>query len=81
MIGTIFYDNIELKTFETKINGYTDERGMAHEIIKNDTENLKKEFNNFFKDMSKNGDSYIIYLDANNLYGYSMIQHMPTGNF
>ena len=26
-------------------------------------------------------DSYIIYLDANNLYGYSMIQHMPTGNF
>ena len=27
------------------------------------------------------GDSYIIYLDANNLYGYSMIQHMATGNF
>ena len=27
------------------------------------------------------GDSYIIYLDANNLYGYSMIQHMPTSNF
>jgi hypothetical protein len=26
-------------------------------------------------------DSYIIYLDANNLYRYSMIQHMPTGNF
>ena len=26
-------------------------------------------------------DSYIVYLDANNLYGYSMIQHMPTGNF
>ena len=26
-------------------------------------------------------DSYIIYLNANNLYGYSMIQHMPTGNY
>ena len=73
MIGTIFYDNKELKTFETKINGYTDDRGMANEIIKNDTENLKKEFNNFLEDMSKNDDSYIIYLDANNLYGYSMI--------
>ena len=26
-------------------------------------------------------DSYIIYLDANNLYGYSMLQHMPIGKF
>jgi len=25
--------------------------------------------------------SYIIYLDANNLYGYAMIQHLPTKNF
>ena len=24
---------------------------------------------------------YIIYLDANNLYGWAMIQHLPTGNF
>ena len=31
--------------------------------------------------MSKNVDSYFIYLDANNLYRYSMIQHMPTSNF
>ena len=54
---------------------------MAHKIIENDTENLRKELNNIFKDMSKKDDSYIIYLDANNLYKYSMIQHMPTGNF
>jgi hypothetical protein len=81
MMGTIFYNNIELKTFETRINIYTDDRGMAHAIIKNDTENLRKELNNFLKDMSKNGDSCIIYLDSNNLYGSSMIQHMPTSNF
>ena len=49
MFGTIFYDNIELKTFETKITIYTDDRGMANEIIKNDTENLIKELNNFLK--------------------------------
>ena len=26
-------------------------------------------------------DSYIIYLDANNLYGQAMVQKLPTGNF
>ena len=26
-------------------------------------------------------DSYIIYLDANNLYGYAMCQYLPTDNF
>ena len=24
---------------------------------------------------------YIMYLDANNLYGWAMRQHLPTGNF
>ena len=42
-MGTIFYNNIELKIFEIKINCYTDDRGMAHKFIANDTENLKKE--------------------------------------
>lgn len=26
-------------------------------------------------------DSYIVYLDCNNLYGYSMCQHLPESNF
>ena len=26
-------------------------------------------------------DSYIFYGDANNLYGYGMLQHLPTCNF
>ena len=26
-------------------------------------------------------DSYIIYLDANNLYGYAMCQYLPTSDF
>ena len=26
-------------------------------------------------------NSYIMYLDANNLYGWSMVQHLPTGRF
>ena len=29
----------------------------------------------------KKDDSYIAYLDANNLYGYAMCQYLPTGNF
>jgi hypothetical protein len=26
-------------------------------------------------------DTYIVYLDANNLYGYAMCQYLPTGDF
>ena len=26
-------------------------------------------------------DSYILYLDANNLYGYAMCEYLPKGNF
>lgn len=26
-------------------------------------------------------ESYITYLDANNLYGWAMIQYLPTGNY
>ena len=41
------------------------------------------ESNNPYNDNydSNNASNYIIYLDANNLYGYSMIQYLPVGGF
>jgi len=38
--------------------------------------------NKYMKDHNKNEPSkYIIYLDANNLYGWAMSQYLPTGKF
>jgi|GEM_PF-1267341 len=38
--------------------------------------------NKYMEDYDKSSiDSYIIYLDANNLYGEAMIQKLPTGGF
>ena len=41
--------------------------------------------NNMEKKYMKNYDEkkpkYVMYLDANNLYGYTMSQPLPTGNF
>ena len=38
--------------------------------------------NNYMKDYDKNAQSkYIMYLDADNLYGWAMSQYLPTGNF
>ena len=39
MMKIIFYNNTKLNTFEIRINCYTDDRGMEHKIIANDTEN------------------------------------------
>ena len=32
-------------------------------------------------DPNKKKSSYIMYLDANNLYGWAMVQHLPTSGF
>ena len=38
--------------------------------------------NKYMKDYDASKDSkYIMYLDANNLYGWSMIQYLPTNNY
>ena len=38
--------------------------------------------NKYIKEYNENLPSkYIMYLDANNLYGYAMCQYLPTGNF
>ena len=38
--------------------------------------------NKYMKEYDENEPSkYITYLDANNLYGWAMSQHLPTGNF
>ena len=38
--------------------------------------------NKYMKDYNKNEPSkYIMYLDANNLYGWAMCQYLPTGGF
>ena len=41
-----------------------------------------KATNKYMKNHDKNAQSkYIMYLDANNLYGWAMSEYLPTGNF
>ena len=38
--------------------------------------------NNYMKEYNEKAPSkYIMYLDANNFYGWAMSQYLPTGNF
>ena len=46
------------------------------------THRYAKANNPYLKDYDKEKpNSYIMYLDANNLYGWAMSQYLPTGNF
>ena len=46
-----------------------------------DENKIKEGILNGVLEMVNNGDSYIVYLDANNLYGYAMCQYLPVGDF
>ena len=48
---------------------------ITHRYAKGNNAHLKDH------DLEKKPILYIIYLDANNLYGYAMIQFLPTGEF
>ena len=46
------------------------------------TNRYRKANNKYMKEYDEKAPSkYIMYLDANNLYGWAMSQHLPTGNF
>ena len=51
--------------------------GMCHAIYRHAKAN-----NKYMKNYDKNIESpYLVYLDANNLYGWAMSQKLPVGNF
>ena len=46
------------------------------------TNRYRKANNKYMKEYDEKAPSkYIMYLDANNLYGWAMSQYLPTGNF
>ena len=75
------YTKIELELF-TDIDKYEFcERGIRGGLSQISTRYAKannKYMTTYNKDVE---DSSIIYLDANNLYGHSMCQYLPTNNF
>lgn len=56
-------------------NKYIEIETTASELIKSGIK-----VNDYINDPNEK-KSYIIYLDANNLYGWSMVQYLPTGNY
>ena len=60
------------KMFEDGIRGGISQISHRHAVANN------KYMSNYD---DKKDDSYICYLDANNLYGYAMCQYLPTGDF
>ena len=68
----IINDNDMLLMNEEGIRG-----GMCQEI-----HHYAKANNKYMKNYDKNAlITYLIYLDANNLYGWAMLQKLPVGDF
>ena len=53
-------------------------RGGISSIMHRHSKANNKYMDNYDQDLVS---KYIMYLDANNLYGWSMIQHLPVGNY
>lgn len=65
-----------MKRYAIANNKYITIETTLNELKKTDIDTSKV----FVKDPNQK-QSFIIYLDANNLYGWAMNQHLPTGNY
>ena len=62
-----------LLMFEKGIRGGITQ--AVHRYVKANNNHMDEKFD------PKKGSSFLQYLDANNLYGWAMIQRLPTGGF
>ena len=58
------------------------EKGMRGGVSDASPIDMEKQTTSYMKSYNKNTpQKYIMDLDANNLYGWAMSQHLPTGGF
>ncbi|XP_055308053.1 uncharacterized protein LOC129572153 [Sitodiplosis mosellana] len=75
------YTNVQLELFTDVDMLMFVERGIRGGISQCSTRYIQAN-NKFMDNYNPNKEtSYIMYLDANNLYGHSMMQHLPHNNF
>ena len=61
---------------------YTSRAQVPWSVVHYYSNRYGKANNNYMKEYDEKASSkYIMYLDANNLYGWAMSQYLPTGNF